>query len=272
VGYALSAFPRFHVSIKGGCVIGISGQEEVVQVEEMEIAMLGQGEEHWIVDRKGRDLIPSEKAGEACLQGVPLFQEGPKTNKLICGLMRFDATVNHPILHSFPKVLHLSKINASSALWRIAETIDAMADEVGSKPSAVMDRLTEALFIEIIKTYTADQKPVGFFAALKDPRLSQALAHLHNDIQEPWTIDMLAQKVGVSRLSLVRQFNTTIGMGPIQYLSQWRMIRAKEMLSNSNASLDLIAEQVGFALAQSFARAFRRQFGISPGYLWKVRS
>ena len=50
----------------------------------------------------------------------------------------------------------------------------------------------------------------------------------------------------------------------MQYLTQWRMLLAANLLSRSNTSLTRIAEEVGYQTDTAFSRAFRREFGAPP--------
>ena len=50
----------------------------------------------------------------------------------------------------------------------------------------------------------------------------------------------------------------------MQYLTQWRMTLACNLLTRSNAPLSHIAEQVGYQTDTAFSRAFRREFGAPP--------
>lgn len=80
--------PRFHIALSGDCFIGVDDTNtKIIDLHNMDIVMLPHGEMHWIADQPGRKLIPSEQAGDACELGMPLFQKGEITNKLICGLI-----------------------------------------------------------------------------------------------------------------------------------------------------------------------------------------
>ena len=63
---------------------------------------------------------------------------------------------------------------------------------------------------------------------------------------------------------LAERFQHLVGSSPIQYLTQWRMLLATNLLSRSNAPLARIAEKVGYQTDTAFSRAFRREFGAPP--------
>ena len=55
----------------------------------------------------------------------------------------------------------------------------------------------------------------------------------------------------------------------MQYLTEWRMHRAQGMLETTRRSLGDIAEACGYQSESSFSKAFKKQFGQSPGAVRK---
>jgi len=56
----------------------------------------------------------------------------------------------------------------------------------------------------------------------------------------------------------------------MQYLTQWRMLLAANLLSGSNAPRARIAEDVVYQTDTAFSRAFRREYGTPPA-AWRRR-
>ena len=63
---------------------------------------------------------------------------------------------------------------------------------------------------------------------------------------------------------LAERFQQLVGSSPMQYLTQWRMLLAANLLCRSNAPLARIAEDVGYQTDTAFSRAFRREYGAPP--------
>jgi transcriptional regulator GlxA family with amidase domain len=105
----------------------------------------------------------------------------------------------------------------------------------------------------------------GWLKGLKDPHIGRALALLHQDLAAPWSTNALAREVGLSRSSFVERFTTLVGIPPIRYLLVWRLQTAKQQLAESAKSIGQLARAVGYESEEAFGRAFKREFGISPG-------
>jgi AraC-like DNA-binding protein len=256
--------PRFHIAMSGSCYVG-SDHVAPVNVQHMEIIMIPSGRSHWIADQPGRNLLPSQQAGEACELGSPLFQKGEITQSLMCGLVNFDKTSKHPIFDSLPKVLHFPKLTTEDPIWMTVMLIESEMQRTLGKGGAIVDRLTEVLFLQLLNRYVQkNQEMTGFLAALKDRRIYKALTLIHQEPEFNWTIATLGERVGMSRATLVRHFQSSIGLAPMAYVLNWRMMRAYNLIKYSNANLEHVAEQVGFASARTLSKAFHREYAVTP--------
>ncbi|MDG2333795.1 MAG: AraC family transcriptional regulator [Myxococcota bacterium] len=82
----------------------------------------------------------------------------------------------------------------------------------------------------------------------------------------PWDTQTLASSAGVSRTSLYRMVKRQHGTSPIRMVERLRMDQACRLLSESDYSIAVISDQVGYASAFSFSAAFRRIMGTSPSH------
>ncbi|MDE0884911.1 MAG: AraC family transcriptional regulator [Myxococcota bacterium] len=80
----------------------------------------------------------------------------------------------------------------------------------------------------------------------------------------PWDTETLASAAGVSRTSLYRIVKRQHGTSPARMVERLRMDQASRLLSESDYSIAVISDQVGYASAFSFSTAFKRIMGTSP--------
>src|SRR5690606_17631061 len=90
---------------------------------------------------------------------------------------------------------------------------------------AVLAKLSELLFVEAMRYYVESlpENERGWFAGLRDPQVSRALALIHGDPGRAWTVDDLGREAGLSRSALAERFAALIGEPPMQYLTRWRL-------------------------------------------------
>ncbi len=130
----------------------------------------------------------------------------------------------------------------------------------------VLDRLLDVLVVLGLRTgLERSANAPAWFRAATDERLSRALQAIHESAARPWTVEELARVALMSRASFARVFQQTLRQTPMQYLSDWRMTLARDLLLSERLSLTQIAERVGYSSQYAFATACRRHHGEPPG-------
>jgi len=94
-------------------------------------------------------------------------------------------------------------------------------------------------------------------------RLVRVRDYVHAELQQGPTLDELARVAGLSRAHLAREFATTFGVPPHQYLVQLRLEHAKRALARGTSVTETCLE-VGFESLGSFSASFHRRVGVSP--------
>lgn len=259
--------PRFHIVLSGECFIGAKDHQPV-KADAMDIVMLPNGGSHWIADQPGRELIPSVRAGEACELGNPLFQDGTITNRLMCGIVKYDQSAEHPILDALPEIINFSLLQPDGPIWSLIKLIDAEMRNDQRHGNHIADRLTEVLFLQLLNKYvTENQEETGFLSAFNDKPIHLALMLIHQDPGHDWSLSSLGEKVAMSRATLVRHFQQAVGVAPMAYINNWRMMKAYNAIKHTSEPLEQLAASLGFASARTLTRAFVRQYGLTPNKL-----
>jgi AraC-like DNA-binding protein len=111
----------------------------------------------------------------------------------------------------------------------------------------------------------------GWLFALADPQMRTAIHAIHNAPAHPWTIESLAQRCGMSRSVFAARFKSAVGASPMEYLTRWRMLLARDRLTQSAEPVSAIARSLGYDSESAFSKAFRRILGASPRELRRTR-
>jgi AraC-like DNA-binding protein len=193
---------------------------------------------------------------------------GGSSTRIVCGYLGCDCADDNPVMLALPRILTLKAGENGSGEW-IRSTFQYAASEVANgRPGSttVLGKLSELLFVEAVRRYVEDheQQETGWFAGLRDPIVSRALALMHQDIARDWSVDELGREAGCSRSVLAERFTRVIGIAPIQYLARWRMHVAAQKLRDEGTPMSQLAGMIGYNSEAAFSRAFKKTFGCAP--------
>jgi AraC-like DNA-binding protein len=95
---------------------------------------------------------------------------------------------------------------------------------------------------------------------------------MHFDIQRNWSVESLAQSVGMSRSAFAAKFKELVGRTPMEHLTHWRMLKAARMLIDDANSIVKIIAAVGYTSESAFRRQFVEVMGVAPARYRKEQS
>lgn len=264
----------YHIVARGPCWATVVG-EEPMRLDTGDILVLPHGDAYKIADTPqfptAEDAASSIEFFSAMAAGEipPVVGKdgGEPGNKLICGFLGCNFRPFNPLLSSLPRMIRVSAPDAgtdpltSLIDFALSETRQAQGGE-----RCLLMRLSELMFIEVLRRYlrSSDRIETGWLAGLRDPITGRALDRLHRNLAEHWTLQTLAQSVGASRSTLAERFTSTVGIPPMQYLTQWRMQVAANLLLDKSTKIYAVAREVGYDSEAAFSRAFKRVAGVSP--------
>ena len=96
--------------------------------------------------------------------------------------------------------------------------------------------------------------------------LAQAAALMEANIEEPLSLEELAQMTEVSQRQLQRLFRRSLGITPAQYYVNLRLRRARELLLQTDMPIMSITVACGFRSPCHFSKSYRSIFGHSPSH------
>jgi AraC-like DNA-binding protein len=193
---------------------------------------------------------------------------------LRCGRFVFG-TANEALLWSLlPSLIHIAADQQIS--WRVRSLLnmnDAEGQHPGPGSDLVVSRLMELTLLELLRSELVRLKPgtKGLLSSLADPVIAKSLSAMHGDVAAIWTVAKLARLSGVSRSTFATRFRTVMGLGPIEYLANWRIALAKDELSCGTKTIGKVALSVGFHSSSAFSTAFTRAVGCSPKWFARNR-
>jgi len=257
----------YHVLTKGRCFAGIAGEPQVEMLPG-DVVIFPQGQATLM--SSARDLRGGHSYTSAPArypQTVLLGDdEGSRRTAFVCGFVGCDRRPFNPLLSALPAVIHVRGMLDS---WPGGFTRQLVEESRHHRAGSetVLTRLAELMFIEVLRRYLSELPPgqSGWLAGLRDEAIGQALTLLHGRPGHNWTLADLAREVATSRSNLARRFTELVGQPPMQYLMNWRMQVAANLLVERSDKVASIAGEVGYDSEAAFSRAFKRATGLAPG-------
>ncbi len=267
-----SNFAQFHMIVRGKCLLKIS-QEETIELYAGDIVIFPFGKSHWLADSKDSKKENGLNVVKSIWDNNSIFKGDNFSTTLICGHFEFDRTIKHSFIESLPAFIHITDMERKEFTW--LETIsNLIMKELGENligNAITVNKLAEILFIHSIRAYILQNNDkVGFFAAIKNPKLSNVLKSIHNNPEYNWNLENLAREAGMSRTLFANKFKEIVGETPLHYITNWRILKAKKFLKESSVPISEVAEKVGYSSEAAFNRVFKKKVQKTPAVYRRV--
>ena len=196
--------------------------------------------------------------------GVRRWGNAPDgSTEILTGTYNAEGEVSRRLLDALPPQLVLRAGEWETPLLGLLAE-EMLSEDVGQ--DAVLDRLLDLLLVAAVRahfTRTAPGAP-GWFRATSDPAVRRAMRLMQDNPAEAWTLASLARAAHVSRATLARRFNELVGQPPMQFLTEWRLTLAADLILDPAETVASVASQVGYGSPYALSAAFKRARGISP--------
>ncbi len=170
------------------------------------------------------------------------------------------------LLEVLPPIVHLRKESDKAAMrWSLERMRQELLDQEPGG-SLVAQHLAHMMLIQALRLHLAEgvRGGVGWLFALGDKQMSIAITAMHEAPGHRWTLQELAERVGMSRSIFAARFKQTVGTSPMEYLTRWRMLVAGDRLTQGRDPLSVISLSLGYESESAFGSAFKRVMGCSP--------
>jgi AraC-like DNA-binding protein len=261
----------FHVVTAGRCWLEVKGEDPHL-LQQGSLALVPYGNGHTVRSTLNDGTVPLfDIPVERVSDRYEIMRHGGngELTHLTCCLVGFDHIAGQQLISLLPKVLQIDTWEEEEGSW-LQSTLRFIAREARElRPGGetVITHLADILIIQAIRSWldSAPDANRGWLAALRDKQIGRALAAIHRQPEKAWSVDSLAREVGMSRSGFSARFTQLVGNSAMRYLTRWRMQLARAQLAEGTTQISQIADRLGYQSEAAFCRAFKREFGISPG-------
>lgn len=266
-----------HTLLEGSCFTEATDSSmEALPLEAGDIIVFPLDDGHVICSSIGLRAAPDVALyippADRRLPYAPMSKATPSTCRFIFGYLGCDMEPYNPLVRSLPRRLlgrGIAKRDGLAHLIQYAAAETALRQSGGD---AVLMRIAELLFIEVIRQHvqsSAAESP-NWLSGLRDPHIGRALRLIHSRPGSAWTLEGMAREVGLSRSVFAERFHNFVGLSPMQYLTRWRMQLAGRRLEMPGMSIAQASAESGYGSEAAFNRAFKKLTGVPPGQ-WRKR-
>ena len=183
---------------------------------------------------------------------------------------------------AFPAVAGESPDSAlATAIEEITPRIRRLADTLAIE--TINDRflsgerlefMLQELMLSIVDTYLArrETSPLWRGSRFEDSRIRKAIGLLRARPNKEVNIDVLANRVGLSRSRFYHLFQVCTGRSPREYLDMLCIETAISRLASSNQKISDLSSGLGFSAQSNFTRFFLNQVGVPPSQYRRAAS
>ena len=165
------------------------------------------------------------------------------------------------LARSTSSVMHMPKGTEHDLLFHMKKI-----ERVDKDEGFANQLYTEILFIEfmlLLNRALQSNQLDELHEATYDPKVQQTIEYINSHLADDLSIDILSDKIFISRYHLMRKFKAETGYSVHQYITSKRLLLAKELLSTTSQSITDICFQCGFRDYSAFSRRFKKQFKVS---------
>lgn len=162
-----------------------------------------------------------------------------------------DFSLNHPIYHPHSKDLQEQMVKEMNYI--ISHPKESSFHLLGHL------YLFFDYFIQSAKSTRLTQS-----SKMSDYYIQEAIHYMEQNFQNDISIEEIAAVCGINRSYLGKIFRNSIGRSPQEFVMNYRMVKAAELLKLTTLSIADIGNAVGYSNPLHFSRAFKNIYGVSP--------
>lgn len=264
--YYSQDFIKFGMVLKGSSWVSLKGIKKPVHFTEGDVWLLIRpGECRMGSDLKkeaiGFEDIYANAKGKAITYGD---KKSPESAVIFGGRIDFDPLMADLLIEKLPALVHLKKDEVSASLKEIFNLFysEALSPKLGSE--LLIKNYIHLILIETLRTIDPSTLNMGSLRGMVHPQLKEVIKVIHQNYKKDWTVTEMAKIYGASRSGFAAHFKSIVGVSPVDYLLKWRMVKASELLRETNKLVSEVAFSVGYESETAFSTAFSRVVGIAP--------
>ena len=266
--------PVLHVIIEGSIALSRPQTPAGLQLAAGDSVLAFYGDAHRLGVAAG---VPAAdvlvRPADACSETTTLIRlgKGPRSALVFSSAIRVDYLSPSAFAYrAAPDFWTLRARGAAdqplqrSLAFDAEQILSACGDKGGAAFATAFAGLQFVHMMRLMSLRLLEDRPLDVRAP-NTRRMAQVVREIRAHPDQKWTVARLARSVGLSRSSFAAAFVTYEHVAPLTFVTRVRMDRAAQLLRTEVLSLQEVGRRVGYQNEASFARAFKRHWGMPPG-------
>lgn len=257
---------KCYALVSGEAWLSMEGVTDALRLTAGDCFLLPHGRPFVLTTDLNLEPVDAHTVFSFPLDGAIATVNGGGRCSCVGGFFSFGGSDPGILSELLPPIVHIRREADREGLrWSLYRLMDELREQ---QPGGrlVAQHLAQMMLVQALRLHLEEgaKGGVGWLFALADRQMSEAMRCMHENPGHGWTLEELAQRVGMSRSTFALRFKEKVGSSPMEYLTRWRMLVAGERLRSTGDSVAAIAGSLGYESESAFSTAFRRVMGSSP--------
>ncbi len=266
VDFPSQAGVKCYALVTGQGWLAVEGVPEPVLATAGDCVLLPRGRPFRVASNLALEPVDAQTLYGAPPEGAMTVWQGGGDASGFASHFELHGPAADLLLQAMPPLIHFRRTSQRATLrWCLERMMQELVEpEPGG--SAVLEQLARMVLVEALRQYVAhpSSEGKGWLFALTDKKMAAAIQAMHDDPARGWSVQLLAEHVGMSRTNFTLKFRKAVGRSPMDYLVRWRMMIAAARLKTSAAPISVVAYSLGYESESAFSTAFKRVMGCPP--------
>lgn len=149
---------------------------------------------------------------------------------------------------------------SSKTMIQVSQILD-LASKNNSDNKYFISELIYSMLINLFNLCKKNENKIEF---INQDGINKILDYIDKNIGSNLQINTLASVIGFNSNYFAKSFEKKTGYSPAKYIYKRRIIKAKELLSESDVKIEIISQQLGFCDCSHFTNRFKKAEGLTP--------
>ena len=155
-------------------------------------------------------------------------------------------------------------IEGAEGIHRTLQMIAFVFEEDPPQRNPLIDLNVRQLLIHLLQTQARPLLTSGYARHSADGGIAAAVQYIQDHLDRHISIDELVEEACMSKSSFYRHFSEEFDMSPLEYITQERVSRARELLTNQATTVAEVSHALGFSSTSYFIDMFKEHVGKTP--------